>query len=76
MKKKLIINKQLTLIYFNNLILGELRRNGIDCWIAGGCLRDYFSQKPMKSDCDIFFPNNDEFENNSEILKKFCNNFK
>ena len=50
------VNKALTLIYFNNLILGELSKNGINCWIAGGALRDYFSNIPLKSVCDIFFP--------------------
>jgi len=59
--KPIIVNKALTLVYFNNLILGELRKNGINAWIAGGVLRDYFSDKPLKSDCDIFFPNVDEF---------------
>ena len=60
--KPIIVNKALTLVYFNNLILGELRKNGINAWIAGGVLRDYFSDKPLKSDCDIFFPNVDEFD--------------
>jgi hypothetical protein len=55
------INKALLLVHFNNLILGELRRNGINSWIAGGALRDYFLSKPLKSDCDIFFPNLSEF---------------
>ena len=55
------VNKALTLIYFNNLILGELSKNGINCWIAGGALRDYFSNIPLKSDCDIFFPNISEY---------------
>lgn len=59
--KPIYVNKAMTLVYFNNLILGELRRNGINCWIAGGVLRDYFSDKPLKSDCDIFFPNATEF---------------
>lgn len=61
MAKVLKINKALTLVFFNNLILGELRRNGINSWIAGGTLRDYFSEKKLNSDCDIFFPNVDEF---------------
>jgi hypothetical protein len=60
--KPINVNKAMTLVYFNNLILGELRRNGINCWIAGGVLRDYFSNKPLKSDCDIFFPNVEEFD--------------
>jgi hypothetical protein len=59
--KPINVNKALTLVYFNNLILGELRRNGIKSWIAGGVLRDYFSEKPLKSDCDIFFPNLSEY---------------
>jgi hypothetical protein len=59
--KPINVNKTLTLVYFNNLILGELRRNGINAWIAGGVLRDYFSEKPLKSDCDIFFPNINEY---------------
>jgi hypothetical protein len=59
--KPINVNKALTLVYFNNLILGELRKNGIKSWIAGGALRDYFSDRPLKSDCDIFFPNFVEF---------------
>lgn len=59
--KPINVNKALTLVYFNNLILGELKRNGIKSWIAGGVLRDYFSEKPLKSDCDIFFPNLSEY---------------
>ena len=59
--KPINVNKAMTLVYFNNLILGELRRNGINAWIAGGILRDYFSDMPMKSDCDIYFPNVEEF---------------
>jgi hypothetical protein len=59
--KPVNINKAVTLVYFNNLILGELRKNGIESWVAGGVLRDYFLDKPLKSDCDIFFPNAEEF---------------
>jgi len=59
--KPINVNKAMTVVYFNNLILGELRKNGIESWIAGGVLRDYFLDKPLKSDCDIFFPNIEEF---------------
>jgi hypothetical protein len=62
------INKALLLVHFNNLILGELRRNGINSWIAGGALRDYFLSKPLKSDCDIFFPNLSEFNKAKDYL--------
>jgi hypothetical protein len=60
--KPINVNKALTLIHFNNLILGELRKNRINAWIAGGVLRDYFSDKPLKSDCDIFFPSLSDFD--------------
>jgi hypothetical protein len=82
--KPINVNKALTLVYFNNLILGELRRNGIQSWIAGGVLRDYFSDKPLKSDCDIFFPNLDEYikaknyfsRNNGKIIWESENGMK
>lgn len=66
--KLITINKPLTLIYFNNLILGELKNNGVNAWIAGGVLRDYFSSTPLKSDCDIFFPNIGEFNKAKDYL--------
>ena len=66
--KPINVNKALTIVYFNNLILGELRKNGINAWIAGGVLRDYFSDKPLKSDCDIFFPSLSEFDKAKSYL--------
>ena len=67
--KTINVNKTLTLVYFNNLILQELKKNGINCWIAGGVLRDYFTEKPLKSDCDIFFPNITEFDKAKKYLQ-------
>lgn len=67
--KPIKVNKTLTVVYFNNLILNELRKNGIDSWIAGGVLRDYFTEKPLKSDCDIFFPNIGEFDKAKNYLQ-------
>jgi hypothetical protein len=67
--KTINVNKTLTLVYFNNLILNELKKNGINCWIAGGVLRDYFTEKPLKSDCDIFFPNITEFDKAKKYLQ-------
>jgi hypothetical protein len=66
--KPINVNKAMTIVYFNNLILGELRRNGINAWIAGGVLRDYFTDKPLKSDCDVFFPNLSEFNKAKSYL--------
>jgi len=48
----------------NKVILSEL--DGINCWIAGGSLRDYFMGEPIKTDWDIFFPNEDEFNKAKE----------
>lgn len=45
--------------FFNNLILNEL--TNINCWVAGGCVRDYFSIGRISSDIDIYFPNEEEF---------------
>ena len=42
---------------FNELILDDLKSKNINCWIAGGALRDYFSGRDMITDCDMFFPN-------------------
>lgn len=47
--------------YFNTLILKELHAIAI-CWVAGGCVRDYFSTGKLDSDIDIFFPDADQFE--------------
>lgn len=47
--------------YFNTLILRELQEVSI-CWMAGGCIRDYFSTGKLDSDIDIFFPDADQFE--------------
>jgi hypothetical protein len=60
--KPININKPLTTLYFNNLILGELKKNGITSWIAGGALRDYYTDKPAKSDYDVYFPSQEDFD--------------
>lgn len=47
---------------YNKLILTELKEVGIKCWLAGGALRDYFSGVHVKTDYDMFFPSELEFE--------------
>lgn len=54
---------------YNKIILDELKNAGIRCWIAGGCLRDYFMGIPIKTDIDLFFPDD-------ENRKKCVNYFK
>jgi len=47
---------------FGRIILTDMRKAGINCWIAGGALRDYFRDARIKTDYDIFFPNATEYE--------------
>jgi len=47
---------------FGGIILNELKEENIKCWIAGGSLRDYFMSKPITTDYDIFFPNENEYD--------------
>lgn len=47
--------------YFGKRILGELKEV-CQCWVAGGCVRDYFSIGYISSDIDLFFPNDDEYK--------------
>jgi len=47
---------------YGKIILNELKEANIICWIAGGALRDYFMSIPVKTDYDIFFPNEIEYE--------------
>lgn len=47
---------------FGKIILNELKEVGVNCWVAGGSLRDYFSGLNVKTDYDLFFPNESEFE--------------
>lgn len=46
---------------YNEIILDELKKAEIKCWLAGGALRDYFMGVPVKTDYDIFFPNEIEY---------------
>jgi hypothetical protein len=54
---------------FNKLILDDMSKNNINCWIAGGVLRDYFAKEPMVTDCDVFFPNEGEFDKAKQFFK-------
>ena len=54
---------------YNKLILNELKEAGIKCWLAGGALRDYFMGVPIKTDYDIFFPNEMEYEKTKTYFK-------
>lgn len=53
--------------YFKYIILDELK--DVVCWIAGGSCRDYFMGKRIKTDIDIYFPNESEHKKALEYLK-------
>lgn len=54
---------------YNKIILKELKDNGVVCWIAGGAIRDYFMGVPIKTDHDIFFPDEDNFNKAVKFFK-------
>jgi hypothetical protein len=56
---------------YKKIILDELFENGIYCWIAGGAIRDYFMGTKIKTDYDLFFPNEEQYE---KAKKHFINN--
>jgi len=51
------------------LILQELKDVNVVCWIAGGAVRDYFMGRGVKSDYDIFFPDEVNYNRASVMLK-------
>lgn len=55
---------------YNKIILKELKDAGVICWLAGGAIRDYFMGVPIKTDHDIFFPDELNFNKASEFFKK------
>lgn len=46
---------------YGKMILLEMYLANVNCWLAGGALRDYFSGVNVATDFDMFFPNTDEF---------------
>lgn len=55
---------------FKEIILTELMNEEINCWIAGGSVRDYFMGIPVKTDIDIFFPNEEEYKKAEKFFKQ------
>lgn len=53
--------------FFNKMILSELTPV-CKCWIAGGCVRDYFSIGRITSDVDFYFPTDEDFEKCKQYL--------
>lgn len=47
---------------FQRIILMELNARLIKVWVAGGAVRDHFMGVPAKTDIDLFFPKEDDYE--------------
>ena len=54
---------------YGKLILNEMKEANIKCWLAGGALRDYFMGVPVKTDYDVFFPNEAEYKKAREYFE-------
>lgn len=55
---------------YSQIILSELKEANINCWLAGGALRDYFAGVKIDTDYDIFFPNEEEYNKAVAHFKK------
>ena len=58
--------------YFNTLILDDLKKKlpDLNCWIAGGAIRDFFIHGRHLNDIDIYFPDPIEASKLRKILSK------
>lgn len=54
---------------YRKIVLEDLKAAGVECWIAGGAIRDYFMGVPILTDHDIFFPSQDHFDKAAEFFK-------
>lgn len=54
---------------YGKIILNDLKEAGVNCWLAGGALRDYFMAVKINSDYDLFFPNEDEYNKAAKFFK-------
>jgi hypothetical protein len=61
---------------FGKIILNEMKTANISCWIAGGAIRDYFMGVSVKTDYDMFFPNEQEYEKARAYLIRLGANIK
>jgi len=58
--------------YFNTLVLDELHKNisDLNCWIAGGSIRDYFTHGRHLGDIDIYFPDPQQMSQVRKFLSR------
>lgn len=55
---------------YSNMILNELKEAKINCWLAGGALRDYFAGVKINTDYDLFFPDEIEYDKAVKYFKE------
>lgn len=58
--------------YFNTLILDDLKKKvpDLNCWIAGGAIRDFFIHGRHLNDIDVYFPDPMEFAKLRKLLSQ------
>jgi hypothetical protein len=54
---------------YNKIILTELKDAGVNCWLAGGAIRDYFMGVKINTDYDLFFPSKEEYDKCAVFFK-------
>lgn len=54
---------------YGKIILNEMKEADIKCWLAGGALRDYFMGVPVKTDYDMFFPDEAAYKKAREYFE-------
>jgi len=62
-------HKDMAIEYFKRLVFNHLP-NDVVCWVAGGSLRDYFTEGKVNSDFDVFFPDVINFNKAHKALLK------
>jgi hypothetical protein len=57
--------------FFDNIILNKL--NNIDCWVAGGALRDYYTSGMLLegTDVDVFFKSKEDFDEAIKLIEQY-----
>ena len=54
--------------YFQNLILDELYAKELDCWVAGGSIRDMFTVGHVTKDVDLFFKKQSDIKKATDYI--------
>jgi hypothetical protein len=65
-----MIQTENAVVKYKEIILDELHEWGVDCWVAGGSVRDYFMGIPVVTDHDLFFRNEKDYAKAKDFFEK------